>query len=140
MIDDTTEQSASQTGAGKECDGKEGAIDEARLFETLCELEPAAQAQRLIELDRTHPALASRLRRLLAIDEAYGTHTARSVLVTELPDPVGDISDIGAFRLVRQIGRGGMGVVYLAERRSDFAHLALDEVRVTHVSDKTNSG
>lgn len=120
MIDDTTEQSASQTGAGKECDGKEGAIDEARLFETLCELEPAAQAQRLIELDRTHPALASRLRRLLAIDEAYGTHTARSVLVTELPDPVGDISDIGAFRLVRQIGRGGMGVVYLAERRSDF--------------------
>lgn len=121
MVDDTTEQSAGQTGAGKERDGNEGAIDEARLFETLCEMEPAAQAQRLIELDRTHPALASRLRRLLAIDEAYGTHTARSVLVTELPDPVGDISDIGAFRLVRQIGRGGMGVVYLAERRSDFA-------------------
>ena len=115
MVDDTTEQSGGQEG-----DGKEGTIDEARLFETLCELEPAAQAQRLIELERTHPALASRLRRLLAIDEAYGTHTARSVLVTELPDPVGDISDIGAFRLVRQIGRGGMGVVFLAERRSDF--------------------
>lgn len=100
--------------------GGEDAIDEAQLFETLCELEPEAQAQRLIELDRTHPELSSRLRRLLAIDEAYGTHTARSVMVTELPDPLGDISDIGAFRLVRQIGRGGMGVVYLAERRSGF--------------------
>lgn len=100
--------------------GEESAIDEARLFETLCELEPEDQARRLIELDRTHPELSSRLRRLLAIDEAYGTHTARSVLGTELMDPLGDISDIGAFRLVRQIGRGGMGVVYLAERRSDF--------------------
>lgn len=100
--------------------GEDHAIDEAQLFETLCELEPGAQAQRLIELDRTHPELSSRLRRLLAIDEAYGTHTARSVMVTELPDPLGDISDIGAFRLVRQIGRGGMGVVYLAERRSGF--------------------
>ena len=99
----------------------EGDIDEAQLFETLCELEPEAQAQRLRSLDRTHPALASRLRRLLAIDEAYGTHTARSVMAADMPDPVGDISDIGAFRLLRQIGRGGMGVVYLAERRSDFA-------------------
>jgi eukaryotic-like serine/threonine-protein kinase len=96
-------------------------VDEARLFERLCELEPETQMQRLHALDQTHPALASRLRRLLAIDEAYGAHTARSVLTTEMPDPVGDISDIGAFRLVRKIGRGGMGVVYLAERRSDFA-------------------
>lgn len=99
----------------------EGDIDEAQLFETLCELEPETQAQRLRALDRTHPALAARLRRLLAIDEAYGTHTARSVVTADMSDPVGDISDIGAFRLVRQIGRGGMGVVYLAERRSDFA-------------------
>jgi serine/threonine protein kinase len=98
-----------------------GGADEVRLFETLCELEPGIQAQRLRELDTSHPALASRLRRLLAIDDAYGMHTARSVMTTEISDPVGDISDIGAFRLVQQIGRGGMGVVYLAERRSDFA-------------------
>jgi eukaryotic-like serine/threonine-protein kinase len=95
-------------------------MDEARLFEDLCELAPDAQAQRLLALDLSDPALATRLRRLLAIDEAYGAHTARSVLVTDMPDPLGDISDIGAFRLVRQIGRGGMGVVYLAERRNDF--------------------
>ncbi len=114
MVEHTEDETTKDGG------GKDGAIDEAQLFETLCELDTEAQAQRLIELDRTHPELSSRLRRLLAIDEAYGTHTARSVLVTELPDPLGDISDIGAFRLVRQIGRGGMGVVYLAERRSGF--------------------
>lgn len=115
MVEDPKDDDDGQGSAGQD-----SAIDEARLFETLCELAPEAQAQRLIELDRTHPELSSRLRRLLAIDEAYGTHTARSVLATELPDPLGDVSDIGAFRLVRQIGRGGMGVVYLAERRSDF--------------------
>lgn len=108
MVDETTQPRG------------DGAIDEGKLFETLCELEPEAQAQRLKALESRDPAMAARLRRLLAIDEAYGTHTARSVLATELPDPVGDISDIGAFRLVRQIGRGGMGVVYLAERRSGF--------------------
>ena len=114
MVERTQDETTRDGGS------EDDAIDEAQLFETLCELEPEAQAQRLIELDRTHPELSSRLRRLLAIDEAYGTHTARSVMVTELPDPLGDISDIGAFRLVRQIGRGGMGVVYLAERRNGF--------------------
>jgi len=109
------------THTGVDDDGKDaGGIDEGRLFGDLCELEPEAQAARLRELEAAHPALAERLRKLLAIDEAYGAHTARSVLATELPDPVDGISDIGAFRLERQIGRGGMGVVYLAERRSDF--------------------
>lgn len=104
----------------RNADSSEDTLDEARLFEALCELQADAQARRLDALERSHPALASRMRRLLSIDEAYGEHTAHSVLTTEIPDPVADISDIGAFRLVRQIGRGGMGVVYLAERRNDF--------------------
>lgn len=113
-------------------------IDEGRLFEALCELEPDAQAQRLRELDPTHAALASRLRRLLAIDEAYGMHTARSVVAAQLCDPVGNISDIGAFRLVRQIGRGGMGVVYLAERRSDFAQQVAIKIMPRFAIDETS--
>ncbi len=113
-------------------------IEEAGLFEALCELQPDAQMQRLRELDQTHPALASRLRRLLSIDEAYGTHTARSVMAVDMPDPVGNISDIGAFRLLRQIGRGGMGVVYLAERRSDFAQQVAIKIMPRFAIDETS--
>jgi serine/threonine-protein kinase len=98
-----------------------GMVDEGLLFEELCELDDAARAERLQALAQAAPALAARLRRLLEIDVAYGAHTARNVMGSvEATDPVGDISDIGPFRLLRQIGRGGMGVVYLGERRSDF--------------------
>jgi len=98
-----------------------GTVDEGRLFEDLCELDPERRAARLDAIERESPAMAARLRRLLAIDTAYGTHTARSVMGTvDLTDPAADINDIGPFRLVRQIGRGGMGVVYLAERHSGF--------------------
>jgi serine/threonine-protein kinase len=98
-----------------------GTVDEGLLFEELCELDAEARAQRLQALEQSSPALAARLRRLLEIDVAYGAHTARNVMGSvEIADPVGNISEIGPFRLLRQIGRGGMGVVYLGERRSDF--------------------
>ena len=98
-----------------------GRPDEAALFEQLCELPPHEQSARLDALVRDAPALAARLRRLLALDVAYGAHTARSVVPPQAADPLGDVSDVGPFRLVKQIGRGGMGVVYLAERRDNFA-------------------
>lgn len=102
-------------------DAETRGVDEGRLFEALCEMTDGARLRELARLDAEAPALAARLRRLLAIDDAYGAHTARSVMPHELPDPLDGINDIGPFRLLRQIGRGGMGVVYLAERRSGFA-------------------
>lgn len=105
-------------------EGTDGAAREARLFDALCELEVAARVDRLREIARDDEVLAERLRRLLAIDAEYAEHTARAVTPDDWPDPprrVGEGDDIGAFRLIRRIGRGGMGVVYLAERRSDFA-------------------
>lgn len=94
------------------------APDEGALFEQLCELAPDAQAARLDALAQDAPALAARLRRLLALDVAYGAHTARSVVPVQAADPLGDVCDVGAFRLERQIGRGGMGVVYRARQLS----------------------
>jgi eukaryotic-like serine/threonine-protein kinase len=99
------------------------AAAEAQLFDALCELDGDALTARLRAIEREDPALAARLRRLLAIDAEYAEHTARMVAGEDMPDPtqrIGDGDEIGAFRLLRKIGRGGMGVVYLAERRSGF--------------------
>ncbi len=96
---------------------------EAQVFDALCELEGAALIERLRAIEREDPSLAARLRRLLAIDAEYAEHTARMVAGGDMPDPtrgIGDGEEVGAFRLLRKIGRGGMGVVYLAERRSGF--------------------
>jgi serine/threonine protein kinase len=97
---------------------------EAQLFDALCELDDAALKQRLRSIELEDTGLAARLRRLLAIDAEYAEHTARMVAGEDLPEPSGRIGEgdsVGAFRLLRKIGRGGMGVVYLGERRSDFA-------------------
>ncbi|MBP6748191.1 MAG: serine/threonine protein kinase [Xanthomonadaceae bacterium] len=99
------------------------AAAEARLFDALCELDGDALTARLRAIEHDDPALAARLRRLLEIDAEYAEHTARMVAGEDMPDAtqrIGDGDDIGAFRLLRKIGRGGMGVVYLAERRSGF--------------------
>ncbi len=42
---------------------------------------------------------------------------------------------IGRFRIVREIGRGGMGVVYEAEQESPKRRVALKVIRAGHISD-----
>ena len=61
-------------------DAETRGVDEGRLFEALCEMTDGARLRELARLDAEAPALAARLRRLLAIDDAYGAHTARSVM------------------------------------------------------------
>ena len=41
------------------------------------------------------------------------------------PDPAAVLGELGEFRLVREVGRGGMGVVYEAEQRSLRRRVAL---------------
>lgn len=67
-----------------------------------------------------HPAIADRLRPLLETVMAVHSLTPRPAVATEF---------VGPYRLLREIGRGGMGVVYEAEDPSVGRRVALKVVR-----------
>ena len=83
----------------------------------LSEQERAAFLQRSCPED---PELRSEVERLLAAHERAGDFISSPALAAE---PAGSAADsswvgghVGPYRIVREIGRGGMGAVYLAER------------------------
>ncbi|MGC1272824.1 MAG: protein kinase [Planctomycetaceae bacterium] len=107
---------------------------DCRLAELLEEVTAAVEAGESVDLDdlaRRHPAQAEELRRLvpalLALDD-LGLSAVRSSLggkPVRGPEPEGLGRELGDFRIVREIGRGGMGVVYEAEQLSLRRRVAL---------------
>ena len=90
-----------------------------RLFEEACKL-PAAGQERYLESQTDDPAVRREVLSLLAHD-ALGEHffsdalrSAASSIKSSMDLVPG--SRIGAFTIVRMVGRGGMGAVYLATR------------------------
>ncbi|MDQ1346956.1 MAG: eukaryotic-like serine/threonine-protein kinase, partial [Acidobacteriota bacterium] len=90
------------------------------LFAQARELAGEARASWLLELARRDPESAAMLRKLLRADERAGSllerrppELADSLPTEELPQA------IGPYRIVREIGRGGMGRVFLAELRGE---------------------
>ncbi|MCA8955760.1 MAG: protein kinase [Planctomycetes bacterium] len=87
--------------------------------------------EELARVCAAHPAVAERVRRVAERLHAEGmlgedatTHAAPSTRVdTEMPRELGD------FQLLRRLGAGGMGVVYLAEERALGRKVALKVVR-----------
>ncbi|MDA8019369.1 MAG: serine/threonine-protein kinase [Thermoanaerobaculia bacterium] len=98
----------------------------AALYDELQESEPTRRAARLGELGKSDPQLAAELAELLTAEEEPGFSlepgAGRGILWRELlggkvlqpPMPL-EGSIAGRYRLLREVGRGGMSVVFLAE-------------------------
>jgi TolB-like protein len=94
-----------------------------RLFEEVADLGDDARAARLAEAT-SDPEIRAAVERLVAADRAAtpvldatpGELAAAARGAGELDDAGLAGARVGAWRIVREIGRGGMGAVYLAER------------------------
>ncbi len=100
--------------------------DISKAFDWLLSLPEARQRRELGELSKQDPERAVELERLLAAHQAapeFLDHldAARAASLLEEDEPRLMPKRIGGYRLIEEIGRGGLGVVYLGERvDSDF--------------------
>lgn len=87
------------------------------LFERAVALNGRERDRFVEALDRSEPQLAGTLRSLLLHDAESDTplDTPMDVLVGAVVDDDPE-PQVGPYRIVREIGRGGMGTVYLAQR------------------------
>jgi len=87
----------------------------------------AGERPSLSEYCRRHPALAAEIRDLFPamaeIEQAKEDHRELAAPPAASPAPV--LKQLGDFRILREIGKGGMGVVYEAEQISLGRHVAL---------------
>ena len=93
------------------------------LFEAALDRPAAAREAWVMQQAGADKALADRVLSLFAADRAasVAVHTGGAQASVDAPLP----ERIGAYRIVRRIGQGGMGAVYLGERASDdFRHQA----------------
>jgi serine/threonine protein kinase len=101
------------------------AVQLAELVEHVNVRLHAAEPVDLDELLRVHPEHAEELKRLLpaiGLLADLSRSASRPIPVGGEGDPLGELGD---FRLIREVGRGGMGVVYEAEQISLRRRVAL---------------
>jgi len=93
------------------------------LFARASELEGDARAAWLTDLRRDEPGLAREVEELLASaaagEKRFETPAWEWRTVGEGQDDAALPASVGPFRIVREIGRGGMGRVFLAEQETE---------------------
>jgi serine/threonine-protein kinase len=89
----------------------------SRLLDAALALTPTARVTWLAELERTQPQTAGHLRSMLARTQATDTSLLPRLPELDADDAVASAGErVGPYVLVREIGHGGMGSVWLAER------------------------
>jgi eukaryotic-like serine/threonine-protein kinase len=103
-----------------------GAVRE--LFDRVVELEPSARHQ-VLDDPTLHPLIRQDVLKLLGhvADDAFLSKPPALALPGSHDRLIGE--RIGAFRLLRRIGSGGMGVVYEAEQEQPRRSIALKLIR-----------
>ncbi len=94
-------------------------------FDRAIDLPPTERDRLLLDTEQTDPELAAEIRRLLAVHgaeaerwDAFERGAAAALEPAanhDTPTAEGSLV-LGPYRIVREIGRGGMGAVYLARR------------------------
>ncbi|MBA2244819.1 MAG: serine/threonine protein kinase [Gemmatimonadetes bacterium] len=100
------------------------------VFLAAAALPPAERAALLAAEYGDDPALRDRVERMLAVDEEPASLLDQAPLAAASPAPAGLVGrQIGPYRIMSELGRGGMGAVYLAERTDVGKRVALKLVR-----------
>ncbi|MCI0589420.1 MAG: serine/threonine protein kinase [Planctomycetes bacterium] len=121
---------------GTACEGESGTSQDRELLRAVedCLVEFGGGRKPALErLAAEHPEIADRLPEALAVLEFLREAPGRVAPGRARDAGVGVDRFLGDFQLLREIGRGGMGVVYEAQQISLGRRVALKQIRSEHL-------